>query len=173
MDHNRENTKPQRSRKKLLFLALFASVGLFVVPVFFNQTIAQSIDKIEDKLEEIVERTKKLVFSEERYWQVASDDVTGVKYPGTIANDSTVGTLDWSGLTDIVSDNATYATVSLDDTDVSHYIKATNFGFTSTDVPTGSTILGIKVEVEDLGIEINFSKSRLNMQLVEHILKAI
>lgn len=32
---------------------------------------------------------------------------------------------------------------------------------------------GIKVEVEDLGIEINFSKSRLNMQLVEHILKAI
>ena len=32
---------------------------------------------------------------------------------------------------------------------------------------------GIKLEVEDLGIEINFSKSRLNMQLVEHILKAI
>lgn len=32
---------------------------------------------------------------------------------------------------------------------------------------------GIKVEVEDLGIEINFSKSRMNMQIVEHILKAI
>jgi F-type H+-transporting ATPase subunit delta len=32
---------------------------------------------------------------------------------------------------------------------------------------------GIKVEVEDLGIEVNFSKSRLNMQLVDHILKAI
>ena len=32
---------------------------------------------------------------------------------------------------------------------------------------------GIKVEVEDLGIEINFSKNRLNTQLVEHILKAI
>ncbi|MEA3372579.1 MAG: F0F1 ATP synthase subunit delta [Campylobacterota bacterium] len=32
---------------------------------------------------------------------------------------------------------------------------------------------GIKVEVEDLGIEVNFSKSRINMQLIEHILKAI
>lgn len=32
---------------------------------------------------------------------------------------------------------------------------------------------GVKVEVEDLGIEINFSKSRMNMQLIEHILKAI
>lgn len=32
---------------------------------------------------------------------------------------------------------------------------------------------GIKVEVEDLGIEIDFSKSRMNMQVVEHILKAI
>ncbi len=32
---------------------------------------------------------------------------------------------------------------------------------------------GIKVEVEDLGVEINFSKNRLNSQLIEHILKAI
>lgn len=32
---------------------------------------------------------------------------------------------------------------------------------------------GIKVEVVDLGIEIDFSKSRMNMQVVEHILKAI
>jgi len=32
---------------------------------------------------------------------------------------------------------------------------------------------GVKVEVADLGVEINFSKSRMNTQLVEHILKAI
>lgn len=32
---------------------------------------------------------------------------------------------------------------------------------------------GIKVEVEDLGVEITLSKSRMNAQLVEHILKAI
>lgn len=32
---------------------------------------------------------------------------------------------------------------------------------------------GIKVDVEDLGIEINFSKTRINNQMIEHILKAI
>lgn len=32
---------------------------------------------------------------------------------------------------------------------------------------------GIKVDVPDLGIEINFSKSRINNQIVEHIIKAI
>ena len=32
---------------------------------------------------------------------------------------------------------------------------------------------GIKVDVEDLGIEINFSKSRINNQMIEHIIKAI
>lgn len=32
---------------------------------------------------------------------------------------------------------------------------------------------GVRVEVDDLNIEINFSKNRLNAQLIEHILKAI
>ncbi len=32
---------------------------------------------------------------------------------------------------------------------------------------------GIKVEVDDLGIEINFSKDRINSQIIEHIIKAI
>lgn len=32
---------------------------------------------------------------------------------------------------------------------------------------------GIKVDVVDLGLEINFSKDRLNSQLINHILKAI
>ena len=32
---------------------------------------------------------------------------------------------------------------------------------------------GIKVDVEDLGMEINFSKSRINTQMIEHIIKAI
>lgn len=32
---------------------------------------------------------------------------------------------------------------------------------------------GIKVDVEDLGIEINFSKSRIDSQMIEHIVKAI
>ena len=32
---------------------------------------------------------------------------------------------------------------------------------------------GIKVDVEDLGIEINFSKTRIDSQIIEHIIKAI
>jgi len=32
---------------------------------------------------------------------------------------------------------------------------------------------GIKVDVEDLGIEINFSKDRIDSQIIEHIIKAI
>lgn len=32
---------------------------------------------------------------------------------------------------------------------------------------------GVKVDVEDLGIEIDFSKSRINDQIIEHIVKAI
>ena len=32
---------------------------------------------------------------------------------------------------------------------------------------------GIKVDVEDLGIEISFSKARINSQMIEHIIKAI
>lgn len=32
---------------------------------------------------------------------------------------------------------------------------------------------GIKVDVEDLGIEINFSKSRIDSQMIQHIVKAI
>jgi len=32
---------------------------------------------------------------------------------------------------------------------------------------------GVKVEVDDLGIEINFSKDRINSQIIEHIIKAI
>jgi F-type H+-transporting ATPase subunit delta len=38
---------------------------------------------------------------------------------------------------------------------------------------TKSDYDGIKVEVGDLGIEINFSKNRVNTQLIDHILKAI
>ncbi|MDX9814571.1 MAG: F0F1 ATP synthase subunit delta [Sulfurimonas sp.] len=32
---------------------------------------------------------------------------------------------------------------------------------------------GVKVDVDDLGVEINFSKTRIDAQLIEHVLKAI
>ncbi|MCK9455159.1 MAG: F0F1 ATP synthase subunit delta [Sulfurimonas sp.] len=36
-----------------------------------------------------------------------------------------------------------------------------------------SSFNGIKVDVADLGVEISFSKSRINSQIIEHIAKAI
>jgi len=36
-----------------------------------------------------------------------------------------------------------------------------------------SSVDGIKVSVNDLGVEIDFSKERINSQMIEHIIKAI
>jgi len=36
-----------------------------------------------------------------------------------------------------------------------------------------SSVNGIKVSVDDLGVEIDFSKDRINSQMIEHIIKAI
>ncbi|MCK5591673.1 MAG: hypothetical protein KAI72_06935, partial [Candidatus Pacebacteria bacterium] len=44
MDQNIKNTKPQRSRKKLFLKVSIISVGIFVVPIFFNNSVAQSVD---------------------------------------------------------------------------------------------------------------------------------
>jgi len=60
---------------------------------------------------------------------------------------------------------ATLATLS---SDLSKKMDATiSLAFVASDYD------GIKVEVEDLGVEVSLSKSRLNAQLIEHILKAI
>lgn len=47
------------------------------------------------------------------------------------------------------------------------------FGSTITLSFVKNDFNGIKVEVEGLGIEINFSKDRINNQIIEHIIKAI
>jgi hypothetical protein len=67
---------------------------------------------------------------------------------GTMADDATVGTVAWTNPNNAkVSDNV-YATV-VDNVGnlnlLTHYLKATNFGFS---IPTGATINGILVEAE-------------------------
>jgi len=47
------------------------------------------------------------------------------------------------------------------------------FGLTISLEFVKSDFNGIKVDVEDLGIEVNFSKTRINNQIIEHIVKAI
>ena len=81
--------------------------------------------------------------------------VTSYNNTGTVADDSGVGTLTWyaddsstalSG-SEVTSDDGTYAGVFSTNLSVTHYLKCTNFGFTSGDIPSGSTINGFEIEV--------------------------
>ena len=68
--------------------------------------------------------------------------------PNTSVDDSTVGTKAWTSPTQVQGSDGTYSTIGLFFNELSHYIKATNFGFTVGQVPTGSTINGIEVHLE-------------------------
>lgn len=63
----------------------------------------------------------------------------------TFADDAGVGTVAWSNPSNAVSSDDSYATATSSGTQTSHYLKATNFGFS---IPTGATISGIFVEIE-------------------------
>ena len=71
--------------------------------------------------------------------------VTSATSGGTFANDATVGTIDWDTPSNASASDNTRASSVLLITEVTKYLKATNFGFA---IPTGSTIRGIVVEVE-------------------------
>jgi hypothetical protein len=68
--------------------------------------------------------------------------------PGTVADDATVGTVAWNNPDNAkIGSDSNYAIASnYDTTDLfSHYLKATNFGFS---IPNGATINGILVEIQ-------------------------
>lgn len=68
----------------------------------------------------------------------------GALSPATAVDDATVGTLSWTNPGNVfASDNVYAQRASIGGT--THYLKATNFGFT---IPAGSTINGILVEIE-------------------------
>lgn len=93
--------------------------------------------------------------------------VTTYKYPGTVASETISGgsSTDWTGLTNIAADDGSEATwgESTAGPDQSPYLKGTNFGFTGSDIPSGSTIDGIEVEYErrEGGVTDNVSTNRL------------
>ena len=71
---------------------------------------------------------------------------TSATSPGTMADDDSVGTIAWNSPDNAkTSDNVRSSAVFTGTNQVSHYLKATNFGFS---IPNGATIDGIKVEVE-------------------------
>ena len=71
---------------------------------------------------------------------------TGATSPGTMADDSTIGTITWSNPDNAkASDDSRSIANHVSAASTSHYLKATNFGFS---IPAGSTIDGIVVRVE-------------------------
>ena len=71
----------------------------------------------------------------------------GANSPGTVASDNATGTIAWVNPTNATSSDNVYAvaTNSGGSNSPSHYLKATNFGFS---IPAGATIDGILVEIE-------------------------
>ena len=72
--------------------------------------------------------------------------------PSTIADVSGVGTRVWSSPSNAVSQNDTYASVTTanNSTGISHWLQATNFGFS---IPGGATINGVTVEIDRFAVE--------------------
>lgn len=79
---------------------------------------------------------------------------TSATSAGSGSDDASVGEQTWSGTGNITSANGSYATVTLpffdaaDRVSRSHYLKATNFGFS---LPTGSTVTGVYVGIKRMG----------------------
>src|SRR3989344_5182378 len=81
--------------------------------------------------------------------QIAQATDTTPTISGTGANATGIGTEVWTTPEEITAtgggDDGVYAEAALAKSEISNYLKATNFGFS---IPDGSTIQGIKVEVD-------------------------
>jgi len=74
---------------------------------------------------------------------------SGALSPGTVVDDNATGTIEWiNPMNATTSDNVYADAFLLDFSPISHYLKATNFGFS---IPTDNIITGILVEVEKRG----------------------
>ena len=76
----------------------------------------------------------------------------GPKSPATTVDDASVGTVAWSTPNNSQASDNSYATATLVSPTQTHYLKATNFGFS---IPSGATIDGIVVEAEVSEIDID------------------
>ena len=76
--------------------------------------------------------------------------VTSYKFAGTIVSETISGgnSTNWTNPSNAGADDTSYAVwdVTTASKDQGPYLKCTNFGFTSSDIPSGSTIDGIEVE---------------------------
>lgn len=95
-------------------------------------------------------------------WQVSAD-TSGPLPAGTGGNNAGVGTVDWANTGNISLSDNSRATVTLAGNETSHYLTATNFGFS---IPTGATILGITAELE-LGADATFGNGENSIKIIK------
>ncbi|MBM3473269.1 MAG: hypothetical protein FJX75_08390 [Armatimonadetes bacterium] len=77
--------------------------------------------------------------------------VTAYKTPGALASVSrgVANETPWSDPSNAAASDNAYATASTSDKDLyTHWLRCTSFGFTASDIPSGSTIDGIEVVIE-------------------------
>lgn len=81
--------------------------------------------------------------------------------PGTGANDTGIGTVDWVGPNNL--SGGTAATCSPTTSVISHYLKQTNYGFA---LPTGAVITGIQLDIQ-VKVSANTISNHANDQDVQ------
>ena len=85
-----------------------------------------------------------------RVYPLFIDPSEGPNNPGTMADDSAVGSIAWILVNNAKASDDTYADVDATEEVLSHYLKGTNFSFS---IPSGATIDGIKLEMEEASQE--------------------
>lgn len=84
---------------------------------------------------------------------------TAWKLPGTAVT-TTPGDVTWADPGNITLDDGNPAALSLNATQTSEILKATNFGFTSGDFPSGWTLSGIEVQVDHVQVKAGTCEAR-------------
>jgi hypothetical protein len=69
----------------------------------------------------------------------------GPNSAGTVVDDSAVGTVSWTNPSNATASDNSYAVATFTVASTTHYLKATNFGFS---IPAGANINGIQIDVE-------------------------
>ncbi len=89
---------------------------------------------------------------------------TGAISPGTMTDDDAVGNTTWSNVDNAKVSDDSRSTWTGGAGSTTHYLKATNFGFS---IPGGATINGIKVEIERGKVSGTKEASDLEVKIVK------
>ncbi len=110
------------------------------------------LDKDGNKLDvpvNLVEKNNRFSYSYKKEgleFPYVIDPSAGANNPGTVVDDATIGTKTWSNPGNATSSNDIRATASnLSGLAATHYLMATNFGFS---IPGSATIDGVVLEIE-------------------------